>query len=714
MSAAAVIPTVRSTPGSAFPLGATLLPGGTNFAVASDIATGMVLCLFDADGAEHQVPLLDNDAGVWHAFVPGVEAGTAYGFRATGPWDPSRGLRCNPAKLLLDPYARAISGDVGFGPEVLGYTVGDPDVPSLLDSAGHVPRSIVVDRSFDWEGDVHPGTNYADTVFYEAHPKGLTALHPDVPAELRGTYAALGHPAVIAHLVDLGVTAVELLPVHHSVPEEFLARSGRTNYWGYNTIGYLAPHEAYSAHARAGVVGGQVAEFKTMVKRLHAAGLEVILDVVFNHTAEGGSGGPTLCHRGIDNPAYYRLSPTDPRSYYDTTGTGNSLNVDHATTLRLIMDSLRYWILEMHVDGFRFDLATTLAREDGSFERTASFFDLITQDPVVGRTKLIAEPWDVGQADSYSLGRFPPLWSEWNGRYRDSVRDFWRGTDGMLGELATRLSGSSDLFGGSVRRPSASVNLVTVHDGFTLRDLVSYDGKHNEANLEQNRDGTSDNRSWNSGAEGPTGDSAVTALRGLRSRAILTTLLMSLGAPLLLAGDELGRTQGGNNNAYCQDGPMTWVDWAGADAELLAFTRKAIALRRTHPVLRRRRFLTGAQTEEIGWYSPTGRFMTGADWSDSRARCVAVYLDGADAPDRDDQGRPLVDSDLLLLLNGWSQAVRFTLPDPRPGASWTARLDSADPTGEPTDAAPRGAGADLWVPGWSVLVLTSPVRAPTP
>jgi len=704
----AVAPPARPRPGSAFPLGATLLPGGTNFAVASDIAVAMTLCLFDADGTEHQVPLLDNDAGVWHAFVPGVGAGTAYGFRAAGPWDPSRGQRCNPAKLLLDPYARAISGDVRFGPEVLDYAVGDPDVPSSLDSADHVPRSIVVDPEFDWEGDVLPQTNYADTIFYEAHVKGLTQLHPDVPAELRGTYAALGHPAAIAHLVDLGVTAVELLPVHQSVPEAFLVENGRTNYWGYNTIGYLAPHEGYSAHARAGLVGGQVAEFKTMVKRLHAAGLEVILDVVFNHTAEGGYGGPTLCHRGIDNPAYYRLSSADPRYYVDTTGTGSSLNVDHATTLRLIMDSLRYWILEMHVDGFRFDLATTLAREDGSFERTASFFDLITQDPVVGRTKLIAEPWDVGQMDSYSLGRFPPLWSEWNGRYRDSVRDFWRGADGMLGELATRVSGSSDLFGGSVRRPSASVNLVTVHDGFTLRDLVSYDRKHNEANGEQNRDGSTDNRSWNSGAEGVTDDPAVNAVRGLRTRAILTTLLTSLGAPLLLGGDELGRTQGGNNNAYCQDGPITWVDWASTDQTLLAFTRRLVALRRAHPVLRRRRFLTGAQTEEIGWYSPTGRFMSRSDWSDPRARSVAVYLDGSDAPDRDDQGAPLVDTDLLLLVNGWSGAVEFTLPDARPGNVWTVAFDSSAPTGESADDVPRGAGARVWVPGWSVVVLTSP------
>lgn len=709
MSATGTLPVpVRSTPGSAFPLGSTLLPGGTNFAVASDVAVGMILCLFDADGTEHQVPLVDNDAGVWHAFVPGVEAGTPYGFRATGPWDPSRGLRCNPAKLLLDPYARAITGEVVFGPEVLGFAEGSPDVPSLLDSAAHVPRSVVVDQSFDWEGDVHPGTNYADTVFYEAHVKGLTALHPDVPAELRGTYAALGHPSVIAHLVELGVTSVELLPVHHSVPEAFLAQSGRTNYWGYNTIGYLAPHEGYSAHARAGLVGGQVDEFKTMVKRLHAAGLEVILDVVFNHTAEAGDGGPTLCHRGIDNPAYYRLSPADPRYYVDTTGCGNSLNVDHATTLRLIMDSLRYWILEMHVDGFRFDLATTLAREDGSFERTASFFDLITQDPVVGRTKLIAEPWDVGQMDSYSLGRFPPLWSEWNGRYRDGVRDFWRGTDGMLGELATRLSGSSDLFGGSVRRPSASINLVTVHDGFTLRDLVSYDQKHNEANGEENRDGSTDNRSWNSGAEGPTDDEAVEELRGLRTRAILTTLMTSLGAPLLLGGDELGRTQDGNNNAYCQDGPIAWVDWSTADPTLLTFTRRLIALRRAHPVLRRRRFLTGAQAEEIGWYATTGQFMTGADWSDPRARCVAMYLDGSDAPDRDDLGAPLVDTDLLLLVNGWSGDVEFTVPDARPGASWTAALDSSEPTGAPAVVAPRSAGARVWVPGWSVLVLTSP------
>ena len=698
---------VPSTPGSPFPLGATLLAGGTNFAVASDVAQGMVLCLFEADGTEHQVRLVDNDAGVWHGFVPGVGAGTLYGFRADGPWDPARGLRCNPAKLLLDPYARAITGEVHFGPEVLGYAVGELDVASTLDSAAHVPRSVVVDPAFDWEGDVHPRTNYADTVFYEAHPKGLTALHPDVPAELRGSYAALGHPAVIAHLVSLGVTAVELLPVHHNVPEAFLVAEGLTNYWGYNTIGYLAPHEAYSAHARAGLVGGQVAEFKTMVKRLHAAGLEVILDVVFNHTAEADHQGPTLCHRGLDNPAYYRLDPNDRRHYVDTTGCGNSLNVGHSTTLRLIMDSLRYWVEEMHVDGFRFDLATALGRDDGSFAQTGSFFDLVTQDPVVSRAKLIAEPWDVGQMDSYDLGRFPALWSEWNGKFRDTVRDFWRGTDGRLGELATRLAGSADLFGGSTRRPSASINLITVHDGFTLRDLVSYDGKHNEANGEQNRDGTDDNRSWNSGVEGPTDQPAINDLRTLRSRALLTTLLTSLGAPLLLAGDELGRTQGGNNNAYSQDNAIAWVDWESVDDDLLEFTRRVIALRREHPVLRRRRFLTGAQTEEIGWYAPSGAPMTGADWSDPGARCVAMYLDGSDAPDRDDQGAPLVDDDLLLLVNGWSDTVDFALPVVRSEASpWSVALDSSHPTGARTDA--TRLGEVVRVPGWSVLVLTSP------
>ncbi len=492
-------------PGTPFPLGATPMNGGTNFAVASDIAEGIVLCLFDAHGQETRLPLQERDANIWHGFVSGIGPGQAYGYRALGPYDPRRGYRCNPNKLLLDPYAKATSGSVRNGVEVLGYAVDDPERPSSIDSAAFVPRSLVVDPAFTWREAPRPRYAYSDTVIYEVHVKGLTMSHPDIPAELRGTYAGLAHPVAIRHLVDLGVTTVELLPVHQNVPEGFLVDRGLTNYWGYNSIAYLAPHEGYSAASRAGRPGGQVAEFKAMVEALHAAGLEVLLDVVFNHTAEGNHLGPTLCHRGIDNPAYYRLQPDDPRYYTDTTGTGNSLNVGDAITLQLIMDSLRYWLVDMRVDGFRFDLAPTLARQAGGFNQASAFFDLVSQDPVVSQAKLVAEPWDVGQGDSYDLGRFPPLWREWNGKYRDSMRDFWRSEPG-LGQFADRFTGSADLYANSGRRPTASVNLITVHDGFTLADLVAYDTKHNEPNGENNRDGTDDNRSWNCGAEGPTSD----------------------------------------------------------------------------------------------------------------------------------------------------------------------------------------------------------------
>ncbi len=700
--------TPAARPGRPSPLGATPTAGGTNFAVASDVADGMILCVFGADGTEHAVPMVDYDAGVWHAFVPGVGAGQRYGYRTTGPWDLSRGVRCSETKLLLDPYARAITGEVTFGPDVLGHDEDDPDRPSTLNSAGSVPLSVVVDPTFDWEGDVSPAHGYADTIFYELHPKGFTRLHPAVPAEHQGTYAGLAHDSVLGHLVDLGVTAVELLPVHQSVPESFLVADGLTNYWGYNTIGYFAPHEGYSAEARCGNLAGQVDEFKTMVKRLHAAGLEVILDVVFNHTAEADQHGPTLCHRGLDNPAYYRLDDGDPGRYLDTTGCGNSLNVGHPITLQLIMDSLRYWIQEMHVDGFRFDLATALGRQDGAYDRASAFFDLVAQDPVVSQTKLIAEPWDVGQGDSYDLGRFPALWSEWNGKYRDTMRDFWRGTDGMLGDFATRLTGSADLFGGSRRRPSASVNLITVHDGFTMRDLVSYDGKHNEANLEDNRDGTDDNRSWNSGVEGPTADPAIDGLRRRRVQAMIATLLTSFGAPLLVAGDEMGRTQSGNNNAYCQDNEISWIDWAEADTSLLAFTRDAIDLRRRHPALRRRRFLTGAEADEIVWFTPAGTAMEPQDWDDPNARCVAVHLDGTDDPDRDQDGTDLVDDDLLILVNGWSETIDFVIPETRPGAHWIIELDSADLAGSRPCGQELASGAPVAVGDRSVLVLSSP------
>jgi isoamylase len=669
----------RVRPGRRFPLGATPGPGGTNFAVSSGVAEGMLLCLFDNAGAETRVALPDYDAGVWHGFVEGVGVGQAYGYRATGPWEPARGLRCNPAKLLLDPYARATSGPVRFGPEVLGHDPGDPDRASQLDSAAHVPRSLVVDPAFDRPGGARPHHRYADTVIYEVHVKGFTMRHPGVPPELRGTYAGLCHEAALGHLTDLGVTAVELLPVHQHVPEAFLVERGLTNYWGYNTIGFFAPHDGYSAAVRAGRPGGQVAEFQAMVAALHAAGLEVLLDVVFNHTAEGGQLGPTLCHRGLDNPAYYRLDPADPRRYVDTTGTGNALNAGDPACLQLIMDSLRYWLTEMGVDGYRFDLAPTLARQHGGFDRLSAFFDLVHQDPVISRAKLIAEPWDVGQPDSYDIGQFPPGWSEWNGRYRDSMRDFWRRQGGLVGEFATRFSGSSDLYGGSRRRPTASVNFVTVHDGFSLRDLVSYDRKHNEANGEANRDGTDDNRSWNCGVEGPSEDPEVVGLRARQSRALLTTLLLSFGVPLLCGGDELGRSQGGNNNAYCQDNEISWFDWSQPDKDLLAFTRRLVAFRRAHPVFRRRRFLVGIHAAELAWFTPSATPMTIENWADPNARALTIYLDGGDDPDLAADGTPLVDDDFLVLVNGWWEKLEFRIPDVGAARTWRVALDTYDP-----------------------------------
>jgi isoamylase len=702
---------VRVRPGSRFPLGATPGPGGTNFAVASGVAEGMLLCLFDDAGAETRIALPDYDAGVWHGFVEGVGVGQAYGYRATGPWDPARGLRCNPAKLLLDPYARATAGPVRFGPEVLGHDAADPDRASPLDSAAHVPRSLVVDSAFDWPGGARPHHRYADTVIYEVHVKGFTMAHPEVPAALRGTYAGLGHDAAVAHLVDLGVTAVELLPVHQHVPERSLVERGLTNYWGYNTIGFFAPHDGYSAAVRAGRPGGQVAEFQAMVAALHAAGLEVLLDVVFNHTAEGDHLGPTLCHRGLDNPAYYRLDPADPRRYVDTTGCGNALNAGDPVCLRLIMDSLRYWLTEMGVDGFRFDLAPTLARQDGGFDRLSAFFDLVAQDPVVSQAKLIAEPWDVGQPDSYDVGRFPPGWSEWNGRYRDTMRDFWRRQGGLVGEFATRVSGSSDLYGGSRRRPTASVNLICVHDGFTLRDLVSYDGKHNEANGEANRDGTDDNRSWNCGVEGPTGDPEVLQLRARQSRALLTTLLLSFGVPLLLGGDELGRSQGGNNNAYCQDNPISWFDWTRPDEDLLAFTRRLVAFRRAHPVFRRRRFLVGIEAAELPWFTPSATPMTMDNWADPNARALTIYLDGDDDPDLAEDGTPLLDDDFLVLVNGWWEKLGFRLPDVDGPRAWRVALDTYGPA-QATSPEDLHAGDDITLGPQSIVVLQRSARPP--
>ena len=705
--------TAAALPGTPFPLGATAGRGGTNFAVASGVADRVDLCLFDETGAEDRVSLRDFDAGVWHGFVPGVEAGQRYGYRVTGPYDPARGLRCNPAKLLLDPYAKALAGTVTPGPEILAYAALDSDAPSAADSAAKVPRSLVVSEEFAWTDDGRPAYPYQDTIIYEAHVKGLTMRHPDVPPPLRGSYAGLAHEAVIGHLLDLGVTTVELLPVHESVPESFLVARGLTNYWGYNTIGYFAPHQGYSATVRAGQPGGQVAEFKAMVNALHRAGLEVLLDVVFNHTAEGNEFGPTLCFRGLDNQAYYRLDDGDPRHYYDTTGTGNSLNAGDPVTLRLIMDSLRYWVTQMHVDGFRFDLAPTLGRQEGGFAQVSAFFDLVAQDPVVSQVKLVAEPWDVGQADSYDLGRFPALWREWNGRYRDSMRDFWRSHPVGLQEFATRFCGSADLYAGARRRPTASVNLITVHDGFTLRDLVSYNDKHNEANGESNRDGTSDNRSWNCGVEGQTADADIQALRARQSRALLATLLLSFGVPLLLGGDEMGRTQLGNNNAYCQDNELTWFDWARADRELLEFTRRVIALRKAHPVFRRRRFLAGTEAADLRWFTPAADAMSPAEWTDDSSLAVALYLDGSDAPDRAADGTLLADDDFLVLVNAWWEPLDFVLAPTRAGAGWHVEVDTFGP-GSPDPGTLAGpdvagrAGDKLTVGPRSVTVLRSP------
>jgi glycogen operon protein len=693
------------------PLGATPFDGGTNFAVASSVAQGAEVCLISDSGEETRYRLPDYDGGAWHGFLPGVGPGQAYGFRVSGPYNAAQGLRCNPAKLLLDPYARAVRGEVSFGPEVFDYSWDDHDAPSSLDSAGHVPLSLVTDAAFDWGSDALLRHDFADSVMYEAHVKGFTMRHPDVPEELRGTYAGLAHDSVRSYLSDLGVTAVELLPVHQYVPDEFLLKRGLTNYWGYNTIGYFAPHAAYSAAVRAGSPGGQVAEFKAMVRALHEAGLEVILDVVFNHTAEGGEGGPSLCFRGLDNTAYYRLNPGHPDQYYDTTGTGNSLNAGNPVALRLIMDSLRYWVTEMHVDGFRFDLATTLARQYGGFSRMSAFFDLVAQDPVVSSVKLIAEPWDVGQMDSYDLGEFPELWHEWNGKYRDSMRDFWRSQHIGLGEFATRFAGSADLYGDDRRRPTASVNLITVHDGFTLRDLVSYDGKHNEPNGESNRDGANDNRSWNSGAEGVSSDPAVLALRGQRSRAMLCTLLLSFGVPLLLGGDEMGRTQDGNNNAYCQDNEISWVDWSSADSSMRSFVKDLVAFRRSHPVFRRHRYLTGVEAGELGWYTPEGAPMTQPCWDDASALAIGVYLDGSDAPDNGPDGQPLFDDDFLVLVNGWWEGIDFTLPDCRAGLEWHAAIDTFDPAAA-SAATVRRAGESARVEPRSVLVLRGPRVTP--
>jgi glycogen operon protein len=625
--------TIKDYPGSPYPLGATWDRSGVNFALFAENATGVELCLFDSPEAtqeSYRLKLTERSYQVWHAYLPGIKPGQLYGYRVYGPFEPENGHRYNPNKLLIDPYAKAISGTVNWHDSLFAYQIGEDDLSfSPSDSAPYVPKGVVIDDRFDWEDDKPPKIPHFKSIIYETHVKGFTRLHPGIPAEIRGTYAAMGHPVTIAYLRELGVTAVELMPVHHFITDRYLLDKGLTNYWGYNSIGFFAPDVRYSG---SGTLGGQVTEFKEMVKALHKAGIEVILDVVYNHTGEGNQMGPTLSFKGIDNASYYRLVEDQKRYYMDYTGTGNTLNANLPTVLRLIMDSLRYWILDMHVDGFRFDLAATLARELHAVDRLSSFFDIIHQDPVISQVKLIAEPWDIGEG-GYQVGNFPPGWSEWNGKYRDCIRDYWRGADSMLAEFGQRFTGSSDLYQGDYRRPTASINFVTAHDGFTLHDLVSYNEKHNEANGENNQDGDSHNRSWNCGAEGLTTDPAIVALRKQQKRNLLTTLFLSQGVPMLLAGDELGRTQRGNNNAYCQDNEISWVNWAAADEDLLAFTRKLIQLRKNHPVFCRRRWfqglpIKGSGVEDIAWFLPEGTEMTEENWSHDFAKSLAVFLNG--------------------------------------------------------------------------------------
>jgi glycogen operon protein len=670
-------------PGTAYPLGATYDGSGTNFAIFSEVAERVDLCLFGADGTEARVPLPEMDGFVWHGFVPGVEPGQRYGYRVHGPHDPSRGARCNPHKLLLDPYAKAIDGIIKWDESLYGYHFGDPDSVNIDDSAAHMPKCVVVNPFFDWGVDRPPRHPYADTVIYEAHVKGLTQRHPEIPRPLRGTYAGIAHPVIIEHLTQLGVTAIELMPVHHFVNDAFLVEKGLSNYWGYNTIGFFSPDSKYTSSRSP---GGQVQEFKAMVRALHEAGIEVILDVVYNHTGEGNHLGPTLSFRGIDNAAYYRLVDDSPAHYMDYTGTGNTLNVRHPHVLQLIMDSLRYWVLEMHVDGFRFDLAATLAREFYDVDRLASFFELVQQDPVVSQVKLIAEPWDVGPG-GYQVGNFPPQWTEWNGKYRDTVRDFWRGEPATIGEFAARITGSADLYETSGRRPVASINFVTAHDGFTLRDLVSYNEKHNEANKDDNTDGESHNRSWNCGVEGRTTNPQVIELRARQRRNFLATLFLSQGVPMLCHGDELGRTQQGNNNGYCQDNRLTWVDWRKVDVDLLAFTRRISVLRREHPAFRRRRFFDGRPVARRGaeglpdlqWFTPDGTEMTERDWGSGFGRAIAVFMNGQGIPTRDSRGQRVTDDSFLLCFSAHDEPIDFHLPGTEYATAWEVALDTMRP-----------------------------------
>ncbi len=692
-------------PGHPYPLGATYDGAGTNFSLFSEVADGVELCLFDDAGNEKRIELTECEGFVWHAYLPTVGPGQQYGYRVRGPWEPQRGKRCNRSKLLLDPYAKAVEGVIEWSDALFGHQPDAPNEINTQDNAPVVPKAVVTSPYFEWGNDRHPRTPLHRTIIYELHVRGFTYLNERIPPELRGTYAGLGHRAAIDYLKALGITAVELQPVHQFVHDHRLVDKSLRNYWGYNSIAFFAPHSEYRSSDSAGT---QVQEFKQMVSALHAANIEVILDVVYNHTAEGNYLGPILSLKGIDNEAYYRLDPNDPSRYVDYTGTGNSLNARHPHVLQLIMDSLRYWVNDMHVDGFRFDLASTLAREFHDVDRLSAFFDIIQQDPVISQVKLIAEPWDVGEG-GYQVGNFPPVWSEWNGKYRDTVRDYWRGEDQTLGEFASRITGSSDLYEKNGRRPMASVNFVTAHDGFTLNDLVSYNVKHNEANLEDNRDGESFNRSWNCGTEGPTDHTMVNALRRRQRRNFLATLLLSQGVPMLLAGDELGRTQLGNNNAYCQDNNISWIDWSDIDADLLAFTRWLANLRRDHPVFRRRgwfqgRSVLGTTDRDIGWYRPDGHLMTDADWEEPFARVIGAFLDGNMIPGSDAHGGKIHDDSFFVIFSSFDGSIDFMIPHtPSPTDAWVKLMDTYD-DGRPKPRQYVG-GAEIAVRPRSVVLL---------
>jgi len=702
-------------PGNPYPLGATWDVEGVNFALYADNATGVDLCLFDSndDFAESvRIRLKERSHHVWHAYVPDLLPGQLYGYRVYGSYDPHQGHRYNPNKLLIDPYAKAISGTIRWHESLFGYEMGHPDADLSFndeDSAPFIPKSVVIDPNFDWEGDKAPKIPYYKSIIYETHVKGLTKTHPDIPEEIRGTYAALAHPVTIKYLKDLGITAIELMPVHHFVNDSILQDKGLSNYWGYNTIGFFAPDVRYSG---SGSLGGQVDEFKNMVKELHRAGIEVILDVVYNHTAEGSHLGPTLSFRGVDNAAYYRLMENDKRYYMDYTGTGNTLNANMPTVLRLMMDSLRYWVLEMHVDGFRFDLASTLARELHEVDRLSAFFDIIHQDPVISQVKLIAEPWDIGEG-GYQVGKFPPGWAEWNGMYRDCIRDFWRGADSVLGEFAQRFTGSPDLYQDDYRRPTASINFITAHDGFTMHDLVSYNQKHNEANGENNQDGEDHNRSWNCGVEGPTQDKWINDLRNRQKRNFLTTLFISQGVPMLVAGDEISRTQGGNNNAYCQDNEISWLNWAEADTKLLSFTQKLIHLRKEHPVFCRRRWfqgqpIKGIGLEDIAWFLPDGSEMSEDHWNQHFAKSLGVFLNGRGVRTLGPRGEQIIDDSFYIIFNAHHEPLTYCLPPEKYGSQWTKILDtSQDFIGEETGT--FEAGDPMEINSRSIVLLKHPI-----